>query len=78
MSKVQYEYYESITPADGQQIKRHDAIYIGTGGNLYVKRTASSVAEKFAVPSGGLLPVKVYSIEATNTTATDIKIFRDV
>lgn len=62
-----------VTPTDNTDIGDYKAIYVGTGGDLAVRKTAGATPVIIPVPSGGLLPVKpIYSIDSTNTDADDI------
>jgi hypothetical protein len=77
MSKVQFEVYSSVNPTNDTAVAEHDAIYIGTGGNIAIKASSTSAAVVFTVPNGSLLPVKAWSIQSTSTTATGIILVKD-
>lgn len=77
MSKIQYETYSAVTPADDTEVGDHDAIYIGTGGDIAVKANSTAAAVVFTVPDGALLPIRAWSIQSTSTTATGIRLVKD-
>lgn len=67
----------AVTPDDGTDLTvKPRALWIGTGGNLYVEmRDASEAAQTIAflnVPSGTLLPIRPHKVRSTNTTASNI------
>lgn len=67
----------SITPTDDTPVGTFSprALYVGTGGDLAVIMAGDEggSAVTFAnVPGGAILPIKVYSVQSTGTTASDI------
>lgn len=67
----------AITPDDNTDLTALPrALWIGTGGNVYVEmRDASEAAQTIAflnVPSGTLLPIRPHKVRSTSTTATNI------
>jgi hypothetical protein len=74
---------EVITPHDVNQAPAHQAIYVGGAGNITVTveriddaapiGTSNKVLVDVlltAVPVGTILPISVYRVKATATTAT--------
>lgn len=62
-----------VTPHDVNRLANSvRALYVGTGGNVRVTSHNGSIATFKNVGSGSLLPVEVYLVHATGTTATDI------
>lgn len=69
--------FQEVTPADDTDLAfNHNAVYIGTAGTLKVREASGGTVRTFVVPAGALLPIKVYSIESTSTTASDIVLLR--
>ena len=78
-----YDFYSvanTITPSNTAG-GYHKALYIGTGGNVTVNTTgilsdaSGGTAEAttfYNVPSGTLLPVTIWQVRATNTTASGL------
>jgi len=64
----------SITPSDtGVLPVLPKAIYVGNGGDIMVRAVDGSADVKFAnVPSGAILDIRVTSVRATGTTATNL------
>ena len=77
MSKIQYENYSAVTATDDTEVGDHDAIYIGTGGVINVKAHSTASVVGFSVPDGALLPIRVWSIQNTGTTASNIVLVKD-
>lgn len=66
---------KSITPTDNTDVAfAHRYVYIGTGGDLVVQFEEGTDADTFTfiVPDGALLPIEVYSINSSSTTADGI------
>lgn len=64
-----------VTPTDDTAVGTYAprALYVGTGGDLAVVMADQSSNVTFKnVPSGSILPVRVWSVQSTDTTATDI------
>lgn len=69
---------KAITPADNTDVDfAHRYIYAGVAGNINVQFEAGTGATTYtlAVPAGALLPLEVYSVNSTSTTATGIFLF---
>lgn len=63
--------YSAVTPSDATVVDCR-ALWIGTGGNVAVKASASASTVTFAnVPDGTLLSIVAYHVMAA-TTATGI------
>lgn len=64
----------SITPSDTDNLaEATKALYVGVGGTVTLRAAASMLDVTFVgVPSGSILPVRVYAVRATGTTASDI------
>lgn len=65
---------KSITPADDTDVDfTHRFMYVGGAGNVAVRFASGGTAYTFVgLPAGALIPLKVYSIDSTSTTATSI------
>ncbi len=64
---------ESVTPTDDTYIGDVDGIYVGGAGDVAVKMRSTSSSLTFTgVAAGSILPIKPFSIQSTNTTATGI------
>lgn len=63
-----------ITPSDSSDLENATrAVYVGQGGDLVVKLVGDEQEVMFAnVPSGTLLPVRLKSVQATGTTASQV------
>ena len=59
-------------PADPATKNNGCALYSGSGGNIIVLTTNNQEVLFFGVPAGTILPVKVFRVNATGTTPTDI------
>jgi hypothetical protein len=59
-------------PADSTAKQNGCALYSGSGGNITVLTTNNQVVLFAGVPAGTILPVKVFRVNATGTTPTDI------
>lgn len=66
-----------ITPADDTDVDfAHRYLYIGgTAGNVSVKFTSGGSAYVIPVAANAFLPMRVYSVQSTSTTATPIWLF---
>lgn len=64
----------AITPNDTAQLSiLPKAIYVGTGGNLVVRAVDGDSDVTFTnVANGSLLDIRVLSVRATGTTATNL------
>ena len=76
MSYPTYTIATAITPADAG-IHIHKALFVGTGGNVSVNLrgggTGASNTILFPnVPTGTILPIHTYKVNATGTTALGI------
>jgi len=61
-----------VTPSDSTQVSCR-ALWIGTGGNVAIKTSASASAVTItSVADGTLLPIAAYIVMSTNTTASNI------
>lgn len=70
---------KAITPANNTDVAfAHRYVYVGGAGNLNVQFEAGTGADTFtlAVTAGALLPLEVYSVNSTSTTATGIFLFK--
>lgn len=70
---------QAVTPTDNTDLDfPHRYIYAGGAGNINIQFEAGTGADTFtlAVPAGALLPLEVYSINSTSTTATGLFLFR--
>ena len=69
--------FSAVTPANNTDVAfNHNAIYCGVAGNIAVRTVSGGAVTVFTVPAGALLPIKVYSIDSTSTTATGIVLLR--
>jgi len=69
--------FSEVTPADNTDLGfAHNAIYCGDAGDVAVRTSSGGSVTVFTVPAGALLPIKVYSIDATSTTCTNIVLMR--
>jgi hypothetical protein len=69
--------WQAVTPTDDTDVAfNHNAIYVGTGGVIAVRKASGGAVTQITVPNGALLPIKVYSIDSTNTTASGILLVR--
>lgn len=69
---------KSVSPTDNTDLEfPHRYIYVGGQGDINVQFEAGTAADTFTltVPAGGLLPLEVYSVNSTSTTATGIFLF---
>jgi hypothetical protein len=84
-----YTDMEPITPDDANQAPAHNAIYVGGAGNIVVDVLDHDDAAPVgtsnlvlvtrtltAVPVGTILPISVYRVRATLTTATNLMALR--
>ena len=63
----------AITPSDATNFAACRAIYVGTGGNVVAVFADNNTAATFVnVPSGAILPVAVWRVNSTNTTASNM------
>ena len=71
--------FAAVTPSDSTDFAggAASALFVGVGGNVVVvgvDNFAGAVVETFKnVASGTILPVRCRRVNATDTTATDIK-----
>jgi hypothetical protein len=63
----------AITPSDTVALPGEPlAIYVGGGGDVYLRAVGSSSDVAFlGVPNGAILPVRATYLRATGTTASD-------
>jgi hypothetical protein len=62
----------AVTPSDSEVLD-YQALYIGGGGNLAIKHTATGDAVTYAgVLAGQIYPLEGVIVMSTNTTATNI------
>lgn len=63
-----------VTPSDSGGLARvTKAIFVGTGGNINLRTVGSTDPVTFRnVPSGAILDLRVVSVLALGTTASDI------
>lgn len=84
-----YTDMEPITPHDTNQAPAHQAIYVGGAGNIVVDvldyddaapvgtdNQVYTTRTLTAVPVGTILPISVYRVRATLTTATNLMALR--
>ena len=71
---------KAITPSDAVPLTNYEGdpvsmtVYVGTGGTVSVIPIGNDISQPvdFVVPDGGLVPVEVWYVRFTNTTATDL------
>lgn len=54
----------------------HKAVFVGTAGNLAVQMTAGGSEIVLTCPAGAWLPIQIYSVNSTATTASNIVVAR--
>ena len=65
--------YFAVTPSDATDFTTPArSLYVGTGGDVVVVDNEGTAVTFTAVPSGSILPVVAYRVNATSTTATNI------
>lgn len=63
----------SVTPADSDLPNGVcKAIYVGTGGNVYIMSPAGDIVPFVNVANGTFMPVAAKQIRTTSTTASNI------
>lgn len=63
----------AITPDNDEDlIQAARAVYVGTAGNLRVTTVRGSTITFANLPAGGILPVRVRRVLATDTTAAGL------
>jgi len=66
---------KAITTADNTDVNfTHRFIYAGVAGTVAIRFAAGGTVYTITMPAGGMLPMKVYSID-TASTATGIFLF---
>ena len=66
---------KAITTADNTDVAfAHRFLYVGVAGTVAIRFAASGTVYTITMPAGGMLPIKVYSID-TASTATGIFLF---
>jgi len=67
---------QAITPSDADTFAEPVHVYVGVAGNVSVVPAAAGSAGSAVLfkgmPAGSTLPVKVWAVKSTNTTATDL------
>jgi hypothetical protein len=67
---------QAITPSDADSYSEPVHIYVGVAGNVAAVPELAGAAGSAVVfkgmPAGGVLPVRVWAVKATSTTATDM------
>lgn len=66
--------FAAVTPNDAANLPTVPtrALYVGTGGNIVVDSVSSTSITFRNVPPGTMLPIAVYRVRATSTTASNI------
>lgn len=62
----------SVTPSDTVNLSTPSIIWVGGGGNVRVLTAQGTDVTFTGVLGGGVLPVQVLRVYATNTTATNM------
>lgn len=63
--------FSAVTPSDSTEVNAR-GLYIGTGGDVAIVNTQGTAVTFKNVPTGTILPVFAYKVNATNTTASNI------
>lgn len=61
---------ESVMPSDSASLPSPSVIYVGITGNVRVITAQGDDVVFTGVPAGGVIPVQVTKVWATNTTAS--------
>jgi hypothetical protein len=62
----------AVTPSDSALLAAPSVIFVGGAGNVRVTTTQGDDVVFFGLQSGGVIPVQVIKVWATNTTATNL------